>query len=59
MKRAADEYRRRAEVCLSWAQHAPADDVRLACVALAMAWLKAAADDGNWNDDLSRLAARG
>src|SRR5580704_11753178 len=39
----ADEYRRTADVCLSWAQHAPADDVCLACVTLAMARLKAAA----------------
>ena len=54
----AEEYRRRAEVCLSWAQHAPADDVRLACVTLAMAWLKAAADETNQDYDRSPSAAR-
>ena len=57
MKQAADEYRRRAEVCLSWAQHVPADDVRLSCVALAMAWLKAAEED-NQDRDVSPPALR-
>ena len=54
MKQAADEYRRRAEVCLSWAQHVPADEVRVACVTLAMAWLKAAADEDDQEYDRSR-----
>jgi hypothetical protein len=56
MKRTADEYRRRAEVCLSWAQHVLADDARRACVTLAMAWLKAAADEDNQDNDLLPLA---
>ena len=56
MKQTADECRRRAEVCLSWAQHVLADDVRRACVTLAMAWLKAAADEDNQDNDLLPLA---
>ena len=36
----ADEYRRRADACLNWAREASTDDVRLACLALATAWLK-------------------
>jgi hypothetical protein len=43
-------------VCLSWAQHVLADDVRRACVTLAMPWLKAAADEDNQDNDLSPLA---
>jgi hypothetical protein len=58
MKQVADEYRRRAEVCLSGAQHAPSDDVRRVCVTLAMAWLKAAADEDNQDYDHSPLAPR-
>jgi hypothetical protein len=56
MKQTADECRRSAEVCLGWAQHAPTDDVRRACVTLAMAWLKAAADGDNQDNDHSPLA---
>jgi hypothetical protein len=35
MKQTADEYHRRVHVCLSWAQHAPADDARRACFVAA------------------------
>ena len=56
MGQAADAYRRRAEMCLSWAQHVPADDIRVACVTLAMAWLKAAADEDDQDCDRSPLA---
>src|ERR1700739_75891 len=59
MRQAPDEYRGRAEVCLSWAQRAPADDVRRACAALAMAWLKAAADQEIQDCDRSSPTARG
>ena len=38
----SDEYRVRADACLHWAREAPSDEVRLACLALANAWLKAA-----------------
>jgi hypothetical protein len=38
----ADEYRRRVDACLTWAREAPTDDVRLACLTLAQAWLRAA-----------------
>ena len=52
-KQNADEYRRRADACLNWAREASSDDVRLACLALATAWLKAAAnEDGAGSDHL-------
>ena len=38
----ADEYRGRVDACLAWAGEAPTDEVRLACLTLAQAWLKAA-----------------
>ena len=49
--RTAEEYRGRADECLNWAREAPADEVRLACLMLATAWLKAAmAEDGGGRD---------
>jgi hypothetical protein len=52
-KQNADEYRRRADACLDWAREASSDDVRLACLALATAWLKAAvSEDGAESDHL-------
>jgi hypothetical protein len=49
--RTAEEYRGRADECLNWAREAPADEVRLACLLLASAWLKAAmAEDGGRTD---------
>jgi hypothetical protein len=41
-KPTSDEYRVRADICLSWAREASTDEVRLACLTLANAWLKAA-----------------
>jgi hypothetical protein len=52
-KLTSDEYRIRADACLSWAQEAPTDEVRLACLTLASAWLKAAmGEDGGVPDHL-------
>ena len=52
-KQSAEEYRRRADACLNWAREASTDDVRLACLALATAWLKAAVrEDGDGSDHL-------
>ena len=52
-KQSAEEYRRRADACLNWAREASSDDTRLACLALATAWLKAAVrEDGDGSDDL-------
>ena len=52
-KHSAEEYRRRADACLGWAREASTDDLRLACLALATAWLKAAArEDGDGSDHL-------
>jgi hypothetical protein len=52
-RKSSDEYRRRADACLSWAREASTDDVRLACLALATAWLKAAVrEDGDGSDHL-------
>jgi hypothetical protein len=49
--RTSEEYRRRAEECLNWAREAWADEVRLASLMLANAWLKAAmAEDGSGTD---------
>ena len=45
-KPSADEYRRRVDACLEWAREAPTDEVRLACLTLAQAWLKAAMSQG-------------
>jgi hypothetical protein len=43
----SDEYRERADACLNWAREASSDEVRLACLTLASAWLKAAmSEDG-------------
>ena len=51
--RSTDEYRRKADVCLNWAREASTDGVRLACLALATAWLKAAvSEDGGRSDHL-------
>jgi hypothetical protein len=41
----ADEYRRRVDGCLNWAREAPTDEIRLASIALAQAWLRAAMRD--------------
>jgi hypothetical protein len=52
-RKSSDEYRRRADACLSWAREASTDDVRLARLALATAWLKAAVrEDGDGSDHL-------
>lgn len=52
-KQSAEEYRRRADACLNRAREASTDDVRLACLALATAWLKAAVrEDGDGSDHL-------
>ena len=52
-KQSAEEYSRRADACLNWAREASTDDVRLACLALAIAWLKAAVrEDGDGSDHL-------
>jgi hypothetical protein len=37
-----DEYRKRFETCLLWMREVNADNVRLACLTLAQAWLSAA-----------------
>ena len=50
-KPGADDYRGRVDACLSWAKEAPNDEVRLACLTLAQAWLKAVMrDDGSGSD---------
>ena len=41
-KESSDEYRERADACPNWAREASTDEVRLACLTLANAWLKAA-----------------
>ncbi len=41
-KPSGDDYRGRVDACLSWAKEAPNDEVRLACLTLAQAWLRAA-----------------
>ena len=41
-KSGVDDYRGRVDACLSWAKEAPNDEVRLACITLAQAWLRAA-----------------
>jgi hypothetical protein len=38
----ADEYRSRVDVCLNWAREAHTDEIRLASIALAQAWLRVA-----------------
>jgi hypothetical protein len=56
-KPTSDEYRVRADACLSWEREALTDEVRLACLTLANAWLKAAmSEDGGMSD--SPLAPR-
>ena len=46
-KEGSDEYRERADACLNWAREASTDEVRLACLTLANAWLKTAmSEDG-------------
>ena len=50
-KPSADDYRGRVDACLSWANEAPNDEVRLACITLAQAWLRVAMrDDGSGPD---------
>ena len=52
-KESSDEYRERADACLNWAREASTDEVRLACLTLAKAWLKAAiSEDGGVPDHL-------
>jgi hypothetical protein len=52
-KESSDEYRERADACLNWAREASTDEVRLACLTLASAWLKAAmSEDGGMSDHL-------
>lgn len=52
-KPTADTYRGRVDACLSWAKEAPNDEVRLACLTLAQAWLRAAMrDDGDLSNSL-------
>ena len=41
------EYLKRLDRCLMWAREANADNVRLACLTLAQAWLSAAMRDGD------------
>jgi hypothetical protein len=55
-KPSSDEYRRRVDACLSWAQEARTDEVRLACLTLAQAWLRAAMHDGGDVSDSLPLA---
>jgi hypothetical protein len=56
-KPSADEYRGRVDACLNWAREATADEVRLACLTLARAWLEAAmGDDGSKGSDHLPLA---
>ena len=52
----ADEYRGRVDACLSWANEAPTDEVRLACLMLAQAWLRAAMRDDRTVSDHLPLA---
>jgi hypothetical protein len=48
-----ESYRERADACLNWAREASTDEVRLACLTLASAWLKAAmSEDGGVSDHL-------
>jgi hypothetical protein len=56
--RASNEYRERAEACLNWAREASTDEVRLACLTLANAWLKAAMGEDDGGSDHSPLAPR-
>jgi hypothetical protein len=52
-KWSADDYREKADACLKWAREAPTDEVRLACLNLAQAWLIAAMrEDGGASDAL-------
>jgi hypothetical protein len=52
-KESSDEYRERADACLNWAREASTDEVRLACLTLANAWLKAAmSEDRGLSDHL-------
>jgi hypothetical protein len=52
-KPTSTEYRIRADTCLHWVGEAPTDEIRLACLTLATAWLKAAIDeDGRVSDHL-------
>jgi phage-related protein len=52
----ADEYRGRVDACLTWAREAPTDEVRLACLTLAQAWLRAAMRQGGEISDHLPLA---
>ena len=52
-KPTSDEYRVRADACLSWAREASTDEVRLASLTLARVWLKAAmGEDGGASGQL-------
>jgi hypothetical protein len=42
-----DEYLKRLDACLIWAREVNADDLRLACLTLAQAWLSAAMRHGD------------
>jgi hypothetical protein len=55
---ASNEYRERAEACLNWAREASTDEVRLASLTLANAWLKAAMGEDDGGSDHSPLAPR-
>lgn len=55
-KPSADEYRGRVDACLKWAREASTDEVRLACLTLAQAWLKAAMSQGGDVSDRLPLA---
>ena len=57
-KESSDEYRERADACLNWAREASTDEVRLACLTLASAWLKAAMSEGGRVSDHLPLAPR-
>jgi hypothetical protein len=57
-KPTSGEYRTRADACLSWAGEASTDEVRLACLTLANAWLKAAIGEDEGVSDHLPLAPR-
>jgi len=57
-KPTSSEYRIRADACLNWAREASTDEVRLPCLTLANAWLKAAIDEDGGVSDHLPLAPR-
>jgi hypothetical protein len=53
-----ESYRERADACLNWAREASTDEVRLACLTLASAWLKAAMSEDDGVSDRLPLAPK-